>query len=237
MPRERRVVVPGVPHHITTRGNNRRRLFSYRPDYARFVVLVERALAKTRCLLHQITLMVNHVHMLITPPTEESLAVMMKAVCHPYARYWNDRRGASGKLFEERYFSEATVTDEHLAAATVYCDTNAYRAGRAEVAEEHPWSTVGLHAGLPHLSKIPSRIWTPSAWYRGLGDTDVERARQYRVCLDEYLARPDRAGSIRERLEAVESVSGTPYTRRLVRPDGSSAREAAAAYGSGRIEA
>lgn len=78
---------------------------------------------------------------------------------------------------------------------------------------------------------------TPSSWYRGLGDTDVERARQYRACLDQYLARPDQAGRIPERLEAIESKCDAPYSRRLVRPDGSSARETGVPYRRWQVDA
>ena len=46
MARIARVIVPGVPHHITQRGNRRMRTFFERGDYAEYVRLMSEFCAK-----------------------------------------------------------------------------------------------------------------------------------------------------------------------------------------------
>ncbi len=66
--RQARIVIPGQPHHVYLRGNNRRRLFSSGADYERFIACLTLGISASECVLHQLTLMTNHVHLIATPP-------------------------------------------------------------------------------------------------------------------------------------------------------------------------
>lgn len=217
-------VTPDLPNHFISRGNNRRRLFSYPSDYKTFIWLLAQATNKTGCHLNAASLMGNHTHKVMTPPSVEASSKCVASFAQRYAQIRNDRRGGTGKLFEERFFSEPIEDDAHLMFATMYIDANPIRAGIVKNAIDYPWSTYGLHVGEPNRSAIPAAIWTPSRWYRELGRTDAARARTYRELFEAYLARGVeeeydesdwRAFARRER----------PYTRRLTRPNGSYARE------------
>ena len=217
-------IQPGSPNHIIARGNNRRRLFSYRTDYRRYLVLLERAAAKHQTATHALVLMANHIHDVRTPPTVEAASKTMKSCLQAYASYRNQRRETSGKLFEQRYFSEPIIDERQLAITVCYVEANPIRAGLVDDPRDYPWSTYALRAGYPGRSAIPRRMWTPEPWYLSLAPTAKQRASVYRDVFWDYLRtgeRPDHG----EVIDELEEVSSTPYTRRLLRPDNSRASE------------
>jgi putative transposase len=226
MGRKPRVVVAGAPHHVYLRGNNRRVLFSSRADRILFLACLRRALDATKCQLHQLTLMTNHVHAIITPPDKKALSQLVKRTCQRYAQLRNAKRGGSGKLFEERYRNKVIVDEAQLRVTTLYNDANAFRAKAVREPFAHEWSTAPLHAATPGGRMLRS-VWTPSSWYTRLGPTPSKRAEAYRAAMVEYLELEEAAPIDEE----VEEVDDEGYERRLERPDRSSAREAFLRYG------
>src|SRR5690348_13876250 len=120
--RKARLIVPDHPHHVILRGNNRRRLFSYPNDYFAFVRYLGDALEKHGGLLHALTLMTNHIHMLLTPG--ESLPKLVHSMSMRHAQRRNRQRDSSGKLFEERYHSFPILGEGQLALTTAYIENN-----------------------------------------------------------------------------------------------------------------
>ncbi len=187
MPRGPRQILPGVPHHLVLRGNNRRVLFSYPRDYLRFLGLLKTHVLKTAVLLHAFCLMRNHVHLFLTPPEPTSCAQLVKGVAQRYAQMRNQRSSASGKLFEQRYFSTPIRSEQHLALVTAYIDLNPVRAGIVEDPAEYRWSSFHVHSGSP---TAPLReLWTPSAWYQSLGPDTPVRIEAYHECIAECRTR------------------------------------------------
>jgi putative transposase len=216
-------ITAGQPNHIVARGNNRRRLFSYPRDYQAFLRILYVKLEATACRLHVICLMGNHVHLLVTPPTVEAMSRCMKAALQRYAQLRNGERKASGKLFEQRYESVPVTSERHLAAAQMYIEANPLRAGITADPLAYPWSSYAFYAGHPAASKVPPTWLTPTSWYQSLAATEAGRAEAYRKGFAEYVERNERP-AYADRLDAFEAASA-PYTLRLRRPDGSSARE------------
>ena len=221
MPRRPRlhVVEPGVPHHICIRGNNRRRLFSYPADYRQFLYLLDDALVRCECPLHQVTLMPNHAHMMVTPPEKDSLSDAMQSCLQRYAQRRNKRRNASGKLFEERFWCEPLTKLESIEAITLYADSNAIQAAMVDHPADHVWSTCAIHYGEPERTNVRPRMWTPSRWYGSLGpDAPLIYRERMTAFLDGRI--PD---WVSQRVRAFERLASPAYRRRVRRPDGSSA--------------
>ena len=63
MARLARVVVPGLPHHVTQRGNGRQRTFFTDADYALYRDLLAQSLKAAGVTCWAWVLMPNHVHM------------------------------------------------------------------------------------------------------------------------------------------------------------------------------
>jgi putative transposase len=228
--RQTRVVIPDLPHHLYARGNNRRRLFSYPKDYLRFLALLDEARKKTGCLIHALTLMTNHIHLVVTPPDHAKLPRFVHSFAQRYAQYRNRSRDASGKLWEERYDARPILTERQLAITMAYVELNPVRAGMVEHPGEYRWSTYALHANTPSPKRGISRsLWTPSDWYLALGATTEERARAYSTWVEACQARGEEPEAVDE-IALAEALSASRYTLRLERPNRSCAREVTTTY-------
>ena len=97
MARLPRLTLPGYPHHVIQRGNNRQAIFTSPADYQFFLDLLRDNAQKFGVAVHAYVLMSNHFHLLATPQTSEGLPQMMQAVGRSYVRYFNDAQGRSGR--------------------------------------------------------------------------------------------------------------------------------------------
>ena len=80
MPRKPRFYVPGVPAHIIQRGNCRQAVFFCDEDYKAYLRWLDEGALKHGCLIHAYVLMTNHVHIIMTPETRESISRTMQYV-------------------------------------------------------------------------------------------------------------------------------------------------------------
>ena len=129
MARLPRLTLPGYPHHVIQRGNNRQAIFATAADYRRLLDLLEENAKKFDVALHAYVLMSNHFHLLATPQTADGLTKMMQAVGRSYVRYFNDTQKRSGTLWEGRFKSTLIQTDRYLLACMAYIDLNPVRGG------------------------------------------------------------------------------------------------------------
>lgn len=235
MPRKPRKVIPGTPHHVYDRGNNRRRLFSYSTDRMRFLYCLSAGLVASGCTLHQLTLMSNHIHMIVTPLDLEGLSRLMKRTKQRYAQTRNQIRDGSGTLFEARFKSKPITSMAQLSATTLYNDANARRARLVHSGTAHEWSTGPLHAARPG-SRVPTNMWTPSVWYLSLGGTPRERGDAYEQLMEDYLRSDPATPDDWAITPALEKRDMQCYERRVERPSRSSAREPSSSRFGGKLE-
>ena len=73
MARIARLVVPGIPHHVTQRGNRRETTFFEDADYRLYRDLLGEAAAKAGAAVWAYCLMPNHVHVILTPRDGDGL--------------------------------------------------------------------------------------------------------------------------------------------------------------------
>jgi putative transposase len=73
MARLARLVIPGLPHHVTQRGNRRQRTFFNDGDHAAYVELMADWCRQEGVEIWAYCLMPNHVHLIAVPQTEEAL--------------------------------------------------------------------------------------------------------------------------------------------------------------------
>ena len=174
MARLPRLTLPGYPHHIIQRGNNRQPIFLSLADYQFFLALIEENALKFNVALHAYVLMSNHFHLLATPATQDGLPQMMQAVGRRYVRYFNDKQGRTGTLWEGRYRSTLIETERYLLACMVYIDLNPVRAGLSPHARDYAWSSYGHYAGF-RIDKLV----TPHPLFWALGNTPFAREAAY----------------------------------------------------------
>ena len=174
MARLPRLTLADMPHHVIQRGNNRQVIFVDRADHERLLALLADAATRFGVALHAYVLMDNHFHLLATPSTTTGLPQFMQSVGRSYVRYFNDRHGRSGTLWEGRYRSTLIQTDRYLLTCMAYIDLNPVRAGLVADARDFPWSSYGHYAGLRH-----DKLLTPHPLYWGLGNTPFAREAAY----------------------------------------------------------
>jgi len=141
MPRNARVVAPGLPHHITQRGTNRQRVFVTVADRSLYLRLVRENQAEAGVRILAYCLMRNHVHFVAVPQREDSLAVLFGRANGRNAQALNIPKGRSGHLWQARFHSCA-LSDSHLEIALRYVEENPCRAGIAASPAEYRWSSA-----------------------------------------------------------------------------------------------
>lgn len=174
MARLPRLTVPGYPHHIIQRGNNRQPIFVSTADYEMLLGLLEESARKFGVAIHSYVLMSNHIHLLATPSTEEGVPRMMQALGRSYVRYFNAKHGRTGTLWEGRYRSTLIQAERYLLACMVYIDLNPVRAAMVGDPADYPWSSH-----LSYIGRRSDRLVTPHPLYWELGNTPFARDAAY----------------------------------------------------------
>ena len=98
MPRQARIVIPGLAHHVTQRGNNRQDVFFVDEDRLAYLEPLREQCAKHAVRVLGYCLMTNHVHLVATPATEEGLLHAVGRAHFLYTQYINRLHGRSGHL-------------------------------------------------------------------------------------------------------------------------------------------
>jgi putative transposase len=91
-------------------------------------------------------LMSNHVHLVVVPAEQDSLARGIGEAHRLYTRMVNFRQGVRGYLFQGRFHS-CPLREAHLVSAVRYVERNPVRAGVVKMAWEYGWSSAGYHVG------------------------------------------------------------------------------------------
>ena len=91
MARIPRVVLPGIPHHVTQRGNRRQKVFFGETDYRKYLAYLSAGCraAGTACWAY--CLMPNHAHLVLVPETESGLREALAEAHRNYSRMINLR--------------------------------------------------------------------------------------------------------------------------------------------------
>ncbi|MCE1227482.1 MAG: transposase [Geobacteraceae bacterium] len=144
MARIARVIAPGIPHHITQRGNRRQQTFFCDDDYQAYLDLMAEWCAKYHVEIWAWCLMPNHVHLIAVPESEEGLARAIGEAHRRYTRRINFREKWRGHLWQER-FASFPMDESYLLAATRYVEMNPVTAGIVSLPQEYSWSSARAH--------------------------------------------------------------------------------------------
>ena len=144
MPRSARLIIPGVPHHITQRGNRRSVIFFEDDDYRAYLARLSERCQEAKAGLWAYCLMPNHVHLLFVPMDENSFRAVLAETHRWYARRVNLRQKWSGHLWQDR-FTSLPVDGPHLYNIVRYIEMNPVRAGLVSEPGLYPWSSARAH--------------------------------------------------------------------------------------------
>jgi len=144
MARLARVVAPGLPHHVTQRGNRRQQTFFMDADYSAYKGLMAEWCGRYGVKVWAYCLMPNHVHLIVVPQSEEGLRRAIGEAHRRYTHQVNFREGWRGHLWQGR-FASFPLDERRLLAATRYVELNPVRAGMVKDPGAYPWSSAAAH--------------------------------------------------------------------------------------------
>lgn len=164
MARLARLVIPGLPHHVTQRGNRRHKTFFEDGDYTLYLDLLRESSRRARTDVWAYCLMPNHVHMVVVPSDEDGLRRTFADLHRRYTGFINARARTTGHLWQGRYGS--VIMDEaHQINAVRYVALNPVRAGLARWPQDWPWSSARAH-----LAGVDDRVVTVAPVLERVGD-------------------------------------------------------------------
>lgn len=214
MARLARAVFPGVPHHVTQRGNGRAQTFFGDDDYRLYRDLLSEHAAAAEVEVWSWVLMPNHVHLILVPSDEDGLRRMLAPLHRRYAGLIHARLGRTGHFWQGRYGCVA-MDDAHLGAALRYVAMNPVRARLVQRAADWPWSSTAALLGLaaddgvtttaPVLERFPD--------YAAKIETGEDEALSKRLRMAETIGRPLGAADFIERLERQAGRTFAPARR------------------------
>lgn len=134
------------------RQNEQRLLFRDDGDHRRYLAMLAGVVGRFgwRCLAY--CLMPNHVHLLIETP-KPNLGRGMQRLHGDYGRWFADRRGRGGAVFQGRFGTTRVTDDDQLWTAAGYVAANPVAAGLCPTPEAWRWSS---HAATSGLAPAPS---------------------------------------------------------------------------------
>ncbi len=176
MARLGRYFLPDQALHVIQRGNDRQAVFFAPDDYARYRDWLIAAAQDYGCAVHAYILMTNHVHLLVTPSSAESLPRTMQSLGRRYVRYVNWAHGRTGTLWEGRYRAAPIDSDAYFLACCRYIELNPVRARMVAHPRDYSWSSYRAHADGARDPLVSDHVL-----YRRLGRTAAERQQEYRA--------------------------------------------------------
>ena len=160
MPRKPRFYLPGVPAHIVQRGNSRQAVFFCDDDYQAYLTWLSEGASKYGCKVHAYVLMTNHIHLLMTPESPESISKTIQYVGRYYVSYINAVYNKSGTLWEGRHKGCIIDSEQYLLACMRYIELNPVRAGMVEKPIDYRWSSYAANAaGKSDIVVIPHEFY------------------------------------------------------------------------------
>ncbi len=174
MARPPRFLAPGQPQYVIQRGNNRNRVFFGDGDRRFYLDCLAEASARYACRIHAYVLMTNHVHLLLSPASEDSVPRAMQSVGRRYAQFINWRRERTGSLWEGRYRACAVDGDAYFLVCSRYIELNPVRAAMVAAPADYAWSSFKANA-----CGQTDPVVNPHPLYLSLGSSTAARCAAY----------------------------------------------------------
>jgi len=182
MSRPLRIQYPGAFYHVTSRGNDQKKIFKSQKDREKFLVYLESAVMRYGAVIHSYCLMSNHYHLLLETPAG-NLSQIMRHINGAYTTYFNVKRKRAGHLFQGRYKAILVEADEYATELSRYLHLNPVRAKMTSLPEEYRWSSYRGYIG---LNKAP--YWLSEDFILGyFGGNNPKARNRYRQFAEDLL--------------------------------------------------
>lgn len=216
LPRQARVIVPGMPHHIVQRGHNRNVVFVEDGDCEYYLSNLVEWKTELDLDVYSYCLMTNHIHLVVG--ADEHIGAMgrlIKRLAGLQTRWVNRLEGRTGSLWESRYKVSPIDTDEYLLACCRYVELNPVKAGMVAAPGDYPWSSHQARIGIRKSSWLD----VPAS-FLALGNTEDDRIRRYRNFVGQMGEARKEAGFIDAAVERNQLTGGSRFVDEVERRTG-----------------
>jgi putative transposase len=173
-----RIVLPGLPHHLSIHGPWQKAIFRTQDDRWSFLHLLKRAVEAHGVGVLGYSLLTEHLHLTLRPPDGPALAKVCHKVFGGYAHLFNSQYNWIGHVWMSQYHS-CPVAEAFFPRALRVDELNPVRAELAAHPEEYLWSSAGAHltgedpTGLLDLDAWQAQ-WSPGAWASFLSAAEAQ---------------------------------------------------------------
>jgi putative transposase len=161
-------------------------IFGDDTDREMFLACFETAVCGNDIAVHVITLMTNHYHAIVTPPSEGALPNAMLRLGRLYVPYFNRKYDRTGTLFGGRHGAISIGDEFYFWNCFRYVELNPVRARLIRDPADYRWSSYRVHGCGDSWDWL-----TAHDLYTGLGTTVAERQAAYRALCDQPLTEAD----------------------------------------------
>lgn len=146
MARPYRLQAENCLYHVTSRGDDRKRIYTLASDYGKFMDYIMKAKERYQFCLYAYCLMANHFHLFIETQLP-NLSRIMHYVKGSYTTYYNIRHHRTGHLFQGRFKSIVVDKDAYFLELTRYIHLNPVYAGLVPDPAAYQWSSYHGYLG------------------------------------------------------------------------------------------
>jgi putative transposase len=129
--RKKREFIEGTFYHVTSRTNDKIRVFENKLGRKIMLITLQDAKDKFRFRLANFCIMPTHIHLLIEPDARANLSMIMQWIKTMSAKRWNGIHGSSDHVWGNRYFARAVRNTQEFELVMDYIDQNPVKAGLA----------------------------------------------------------------------------------------------------------
>ncbi len=177
-----RVALAGVAVHLVQRGIDRQACFFADEDRAFYLEQLAELAPACGCAIHAYVLMTNHVHLLLTPASDDGPSRLMQRLGQRCVKAVNRGYGRTGTLWEGRFRSTMATDEACILACYRYIEMNPVRARMVAVPGDYAWSS--------HLANAwgaPVAMLRPHERFVALDPDDKARRAAYRALFSDRL--------------------------------------------------
>ena len=186
MPRPKRIHYEGAVYHVTSRGNERRKIVMDDADRWMFVRLLGEMVEENQVVCHAWVLMDNHYHLMLETPGA-NLSLAMKHLNAVYTQRFNKKHHRTGHLFQGRFKALVVEKDTYLKELCRYVVLNPVRARMVKHPKDWKWSSYRATVGLEKPEK-----WLEVDWVLGqFGKERREAQKAYKRFVEEGMGRKE----------------------------------------------
>ncbi len=174
MPRKPRIQFEGMLVHVTTRGNRKGDIYLDNQDRIVFNTILADVCEGCDWKSFSHCQMRNHNHLGLYVP-KGNLSIGMQKLNGDYAKYFNEKYGFLGRVYQRRYDSKIIDSERYFLEVCRYIALNPVKDGFVEHSVDWPWGSYREIVGLDPEPGFLDRFWILSHF----GNNEDEAMQNY----------------------------------------------------------